>query len=598
MSIMEALNRAYERLSNEVDEHGKSKIAPFGFSQEKISFCLPLNLDGTLAGPPIDLRIMEGKKLVPRIMEVPNSYKRPGVTPRPFFLWDNSAYCLGVTADENKDAISRLSVFKACHKQYLIGDDCSHIAAFLKFIEWWSPEKFRELSFTQDILDKNIIFSIGNDFIHESLGAKQAWQEISGNWGNVEGKSDGDGVCLISGQSSKIARTHPSIRGVRPSSAGAKEPDSIVSFNAKSFNSYGHEQGANAPVSEAAAFAYTTVLNKFLAKGSKNRIQVGDASTVFWADCDDELLAKAAEEAFSFFLDDEAIDLEKEVDIEIRPILEKIRKGEKVSNFAPELSEGVKFYALGLSPNAARISIRFWYDGTFGKLADNYQKFQQEMAIEPKERGSFALWKYLCETAVLNKRDNIAPNLAGNWMQSILLGTRYPQTLFTSILTRIRADHDINARRVAILKSLLIRNYNSKEATVAFDPENRNKGYLLGRLFAIYERIQESAIKNANATIRDKFYGSASAQPRKIFGMLSSNSMNHLSKIRKENKWREIYFNNLVAEVMNIMSPNNEPFPISFAPEEQALFTLGYYHQRNEFFKSKPTETQDTHEEA
>lgn len=614
MSILQALNRAYNRLATE------NKVAPFGFSNEKISFCISLNSDGSMAGQPIDLRISEKSKMLPRMMELPQPTKRTvGIASN--FLWDKSSYTLGITEalvkakialDNEPENTVLLAAFEKIkkrlgdehqafvdyHKQLFKDTNDEGLKAFLTFQENWKPEEFENVDWPEnikkDILDANICFALESErlnhiYLHTRQKASEIWANLS-----VANAKDAE-ICLVSGQKAPLQRLHPSIKGVwGGQSAGA----SIVSFNLDAFTSYGHEQGANAPVSEAAAFAYTTVLNKFLAKGSKNRIQIGDASTVFWADCDDTKLAQTAEQAFTILMDEEPIDLDKEAEFEIRPILEKIHKGEKVSDFAPGLSEGVKFYVLGLSPNAARISIRFWYEGTFGQLADNYQKFQQEMAIEPKERAPFALWKYLCETAVLNKRDNIAPNLAGNWMQSILFGTRYPQTLFTSVLTRIRADHDINARRVAILKSLLIRNFNSKEAKVAFDHENRNKGYLLGRLFAIYERIQESAIKNANATIRDKFYGAASAQPRKIFGMLSSGSMNHLSKIRKENKGREIYFNNLVAGVLELISPENDPYPISFSPEEQALFSLGYYHQRNEFFKSKSTETQDTHEEA
>lgn len=359
------------------------------------------------------------------------------------------------------------------------------------------------------------------------------------------------------------------------------------------FSSYGHIQAENAPTGVKSAFAYTAALNRFLSRDSGHRIQIGDASTVFWADASKLAAMEAAEAMFPAFFD-EAEDRQQEEKTgakRIRERLEQIRKGIPLEEVEPDLG-GVQFYVLGLAPNAARLSVRFFYSGSFGELTRHYQKFVSDMRIEPPPpRDPFPpLWRYLRQTAVLGKSENITPNLAGEWMRSILSGTYYPQTLLSSVLTRIRADGEINALRAGILKALLVRNFKREKTPVAFDPKNDNKGYLLGRLFAVYEHIQTAALgAKVNATIKDKFYGSASAQPRKVFHLLESGSANHLSKVGKQKPGYKVVLEKQVGAIMDLMSPGNDPFPASLAAEDQALFGLGYYHQRNEFFK-KPAE--------
>ncbi len=190
---------------------------------------------------------------------------------------------------------------------------------------------------------------------------------------------------------------------------------------------------------------------------------------------------------------------------------------------------------------------------------------------------------------MLGKRENVPPNLAGEWMRSILGGTRYQLTLLSTVLMRIRADHEVDALRVGMLKALLIRNFN-REVPVALDPDNKDKGYLLGRLFALYEYIQTAALgSKVNATIRDKFYGAASAQPRKVFPLLDRGSANHLSKVGKDSPGWKVNLDRQLGEIMGLMSPGSDPFPASLNAEEQALFSLGYYHQRSDFYAKKET---------
>jgi CRISPR-associated protein Csd1 len=582
-SPLASLVRAYDRMAE------RGEVPPFGYSMEKIGFVISLNEDGTPAGI-ADLRSSDGRKRLPRPMEVPQPEKRTaGIAPN--FLWDKTSYVLGVTAGEGKRLADEHAAFVKHHNDTLSGTDDTGLRALLAFLALWTPTQFDALGWPEEMKDQNVVFALeaerlGDVFIHSRPLARRLWERLSCRSGKSEA------ACLITGERAPVQRLHPSIKGVwGAQSAGA----SIVSFNLDAFTSYGHEQGDNAPVSEGAAFAYTAALNKFLTPGSHNRIQIGDASTVYWADGGDAENAELAEDAFSGIFDepDETVEAQK-----VRAILAKIRNAQRVEDFRPDLPQGVRFHVLGLAPNAARLSIRFWYEDDFGQLAENYWNFVRDIRIEPPphRNPNPPLWQYLAETAVLGKRDNIPPNLAGEWMRAILTGTRYPLTLLANVLMRIRADGSVNALRASMLKAVLNRNSRQfkGKVPVALDISNNAKGYVLGRLFAVYEQIQSAALgRNVNATIKDKFYGSASAQPRKVFALLDKGSAVHLSKVGKHSHGHRVNLEKLISGIMEMMSPAEDPFPASLSSEQQALFALGYYHQRSEFFKSRKNENNE-----
>lgn len=571
MSILASLAKAYERIKD---------APPFGYSMEKIGFVIGLNADGSVAT--VAAR-GEAKGRIRNVLQllVPQPGKK-SVNISPNFLWGNTSYVLGITAKEDKK-LKRLAdehtAFVKYHLDALKHTEDVGLVALRHFLEHWTPEQFAEPPWSDEVKDQNVVFALENErrnnvYLHDRRAAKSLWEKLNSSEGTTKA------ICLIGGEEAPIARLHPAIKNVwGAQSSGA----SIVAFNQESFTSYEHEQGDNAPISEAAAFRYTTALNAFLAKGSRNRIQIGDASTVFWADASDAATAERAENTFVAMYEkiDENIETRK-----VGDILERIRKGQPLEQVAPELSHGVRFHVLGLAPNAARLSIRFWFDNDFGVLARNYQRFVADMRIEPPPRNAhLSLWQYLLEIAALKERKNIPPNLTSEWMHSILIGTPYPLTLLSTVLMRLRADGDANALRVGILKALLVRNFdkNEKEAPVALDPDNKNTGYLLGRLFAVYEFTQTAALgRDLKSTIKDKFYGAASCSPSSVFSLLDRGSSNHLSKIGKERPGQRVNLEKKIAGIMESMNAADNPFPTSLAATDQALFGLGYYHQRSE----------------
>lgn len=591
MTMLQSLVRAYDRFAERGD------VAPFGYSPEKIAFVIELNQDGSVRGLPTVRGEMIKGKHIPAVMQVPQARKRTvGIDPN--FLWDKSGYVLGVTNGLDKlppaDREKRLrrvaeehQAFIDFHTKAIGATDDEGLRALLAFLAAWRPEQFEPLGWPPELLGQNLAFALGvgeGAYLHERAAARDLWSRMTSP------EDTASAICLVTGEFAPSARLHASIKGVPGAqSSGA----SIISFNKDSFTSYTHEQGDNAPVSEAAAFAYTTALNHLLRRAPDgswpNRVTLGDTAMVYWAEAPDADTSIIAETSFSALLGSFEIDAQSEAG-KVGQVLQAIRAGQPIATVAPEMQDGVQFSILGLAPNAARLSVRFWLQDTFGVIAARFSRYCADIRVFPSDQDGtdIPLWKLVRETAVQGKAENVPPLVAGEWLRAILTGSRYPQTLLSSVLTRIRADGVVNARRAAILKAILVRNYASKEAPVAFDPDNSNRGYLLGRLFATYVKIQEDALGGSlNSSIKDKYYGSASAQPRKVFRLLDSGSTSHLSKIAKESPGLKARHEIGLGAIMALMSPGGDPFPTSLSAEEQALFGLGYHHQRGEFFKKK-----------
>lgn len=576
MTVLAALARAYDRLAD------AGQAPRFGYSVQKIGYVIPLRPDGTVAGQPIDWRITEKRKQVPRPIAVPQPPDRTsGIAPN--FLWDKTAYVLGVTAGEGKRLAAEHAAFVNRHLAALADSTDEGLVALRRFIEAWKPDDFGRLGWPEEMKDQNVVFALESErrrdvMLHDREAAVKLWLRQQ----SAEVREEA--VCLVTGERAPVARLHPAIKGVwGAQSSGAR----LVSFNLDAFTSYGHEQGDNAPVSEAAAFAYTTALNRFLAQGSTNRIQIGDASTVFWAEAATREAAGEAEDLFAAMMGADRVD-EAAEGKRVGDVLARIRNGQKLAALRPDLAEGVRFHVLGLAPNAARLSVRFWLDDDFGTIATRLIEHHERMRIEPAPRDANpSFWRLLIETAPQRKTDNIPPNLAGDWLRAILAGRPYPLTLLATLLMRLRADKDVNALRVAMLKALIIRNFSTTEVPVSLDPAKTDPGYLLGRLFAAYEYVQTQALGGkVNATIRDQYYGTASATPRAVFPALQRKAAHHLARLRKDRPKSYVFVDNKIGAIFELADPDRLFLP-TLSAQQQALFAVGYYHQRNDFYRGK-----------
>lgn len=582
--ILHALNSYYERMKNDAD----AEMPTFGTSIEKISFALVLGEDGSLREVE-DLREANGNKMRPRKMPVPAAVTRTsGVKAN--FLWDKAAYIFGADAEgATKRSGECFEAFKVLLQTVGKDVDDAGFLAVRKYLQRWNCEKTEEIigRFQQweDVCSANLVFRLDgtSGFIHDRLPVQSEWLKYG------QKSSDAPlGQCLISGDDdAPLARVHTPIKGVR---GGQTSGGYIVSFNASAFVSYKQDK---ASVAEASAFAYTTALNALLSAGSRQKITIGDTTYVFWA--------KQATVAESFLADlfdlpkpdeEESTEQDDQKTVsDIYGLLKSIRNGRRPVDFMPELDENVQFYVLGLAPNAARLSIRFWQESSLGDLLERVGEHYRQLNIDRQfdcEPEFPPLWRLLCQTATLGKSENISPVLAGGMARAMLTGGRYPQNLLAVVLDRIRAEQDVTYFRAALLKAYLLRNTTKEEVPVSFDPNRTDLPYLLGRLFAVLEKAQEEAIPGASATIKDRYLAAASATPGLVFHMLLKNSTNHIAKLRKdpEKSGRAVYLDRMI---QNIIAEFND-YPKTQNAEEQGLFMIGYYHQRKNFYTKKTQE--------
>lgn len=583
--ILTALNAYYQRLA------AQDKVPAPGFSSEKISFALILSADGQ----PIeiaDLRDTTGKKPRPTLMQVPIDKSRTsGIHAYP--LWDKTAYAFGVTRGEGKRLADEHAAFKERQFELFGGSESPDLQAFLRLVDQWQPERLEMLpGYSDDVLDANFVFRLDGQqqYLHENSEARQIWGAA------LENDEGTYGQCLVTGETGALAPGHPRIREVNGAqSSGA----ALISFNSDAYESYGKGGMANASISKAAVFGYATALNYLLRRDTHNhqRLQVGDATVVFWARAQDTARAEAAEGLFALLNNPPTDEQEAAW---LRTVLDDVAQGRPLASLDAELDGSTEFFVLGLAPNAARLSIRFWCVNDLEHLVRHYANHYRDLALEPSPWKGVApaMWRLLYATAPSRdgkaKAEDIPPQLAGEMTRAILTGNRYPCSLLTNIIMRLRNDGDISGVRVALCKAVLAREArlaahatsSTQEVPVSLDPHSTHPGYLLGRLFAELENAQRGALGNqVNATIRDRYYGAASATPASVFPMLLRNVQHHLSNMRKKDKGGIAH--KIESEIGAIIDGLGDRFPKSLRIEEQGRFAIGYYHQSQARFTKK-----------
>jgi len=615
--IIQSLCRCYDILDN--DE--SVSISRPGYSSANISFVLVISRDGKLSHI-VDQR-SDDKKPKPKRMEVPLQKSRSsGIAP--YFASDKSEYVFGiekVKGEKKEKMLSDRSAyvslledidgaatvvskhsnecfekFREFQHQVLDNPDDPGTRAFLRFLDNWNPENFLEnpkiMEYKDDILASvKFVFECEGNYLHKNSAVREAWENY------LSHKTDGDSQisqCLVSGKLESISKVHQKIRGVIGThSSGAP----LVTFNKPAFCSYNKEQSYNAPVSESSMFKYTTALNYLLAN-KDNRIRIADTMVVFWAETND----RSYEEFANFcFAPREDINKEKEKESAddsriqdqetlktMEDILSKIRSGRHLNKDEIAVDPDTKFYILGLSPNNARLAIRFWYVDTFGNFLEKVGQHHLDMEIirndsEPKYTSVYGL---LMETVAKSSTDRKAsPILGGLIMRSILNNTTYPIQMYSAILNRVKVERSINRGRAGFIKAYLLRvarsgSTNIKEdlITMKLNEDNSNVPYRLGRLFAVLEKVQSETNKSIGSTINSKYFSSASATPSVVFPVLLKLAQHHIAKSDWGFKSSQ--------SIEEILSGVDE-FPKYLGLEEQGMFMLGYYHQRKANYTKK-----------
>lgn len=585
--ILQALNRYYERSEDLPRE---------GWVRRGVDYVVVLDVQGECVnleavGEQKKGKTVPAEKMVTAIGKQAMKHTNSGKDAN--LLWDNASFVFGTG---NKGAI-KLASFVETLQAWLGGLSDTGVEAVRKFCLNIQnhPEAVSALIerfHAKDDFEKRdpvLIFRLVSDVesIHLRPAVRSAYESA------LAASQSGSGLCgncLVTGQINvPLAPNESVIKGVW---GGQPAGCNIVSFNARAFESYGKRErnGENAPVSLQASFAYTTALNHLLS--SKQRIQVGDASTVFWAEEEHDLETALPD----LFGEPPKDDPNRGTDA-LKVLYQAVQSGKFTKGEA-----NTRFHVLGLAPNAARIAIRFWETAPAHDLARRIARHFDDIKIAraPHDPEHLSLFRLLTALAVQGKADNIPPNLGGEVMRAILEGLPYPAPLLNLAVQRCRAEQKPTYARAAAIKASLnrlIRRANptasspEKEFQTMLDPTNADPAYRLGRLFATLEKIQEEASPGLNATIRDRYYGAASSTPVAVFTTLLRLKNHHLGKLHKG---RAVQMERLIGEIMNGLND----FPRILALPDQGCFALGYYHQRQNFFTKSDNPTTENKGES
>lgn len=598
--ILQSLTQLYERLKDAPDY----QLPTPGYSIQNITFRIVLNADGSLhdiqdARQTVTETTKSGKaktKLVAKQTRVPGESKPPGQGINPCYFWDNSAYLLGYKKpDKNptkaeKEAARALETLEATKEHYLkLASEIPTVRPIADFYNsHWSAEMATSWA---DQLKEFAATGFGVFRIIDHYKDVHDLPEVV-EWWNARSTNESEspkGICLVSGEKAPIARIHdPAIKGVNGAAAGGAK---LASFNLSAFESYTQDQSFNAPVSEHAAFAYCNTLNALLSgsQSYRHRVAIGDATTIFWTE-----KPTATESLFAVFLDgktDESIELKSSEDQathkKLQAFLNTLRRGGGTDS-GSSLSDdpNTKFFILGLSGNVTRLSVRFWHISTIGSMLARLKDHYANLALtrrkdpHPYHEPEFPAAQRLLDQSA-RERKAISPLLGGQLMQAILYGTSYPMTLYQGVLNRIRSGEEIDYLKTAIFKATLIRNFNH-HIDMSLNTERTEPAYLLGRLFAALEKTQEDALGKVNAGIRERFYSSASATPGTVFPRIMRTYQHHLSKIEGGMRTNR-------EKLIQSIHASLESYPSHLLLEDQGLFAIGYYHQRQAFFTKQET---------
>lgn len=566
-------------------------VAEYGYSVQKITFEVVVEPNGSLHAIS-DARVDSDGRQAPRLLIVPGQAKPSGSGLNPCFLWDSPQYILGFKPDDPKPerTAAAFTAFRERHLEAEEQIDDEAFSAVCRFLAEWSPEAAASRPELTDLSGFGVFRILGAEqYVHERPAVEDWWHR------SIREPAETPRVpSLTTGRVQPVARLHePKIKSVaNAQSSGA----TIVSFNQDAFTSYGKDQGQNAPVGLEDAFKYCTALN-MLTTDPARRVILGDMTLVAWAERPTPI-----EDAFLPLLDDRRAEDDAAVREAVATI-NAVRRGRQVSDAEPD----VAFRILGLSPNAARLSVRLWIDESDRELAERVGQHLDDMALEPRavDESGMSIRRLVLETAPARNgwpdADHVSPLVAGEVLRAILTGRPYPRALLSSIVARCRVEglassdesssrhrkdwRSAQYRRCAIIRACLNRQARAAgqtpEAPVSLNEDHPDTAYQLGRLFAALERAQEVAAgREINATIRDRYFGAAGATPASIFPRLIRVHQHHLGQLEQRSR---IYISKMIQGICDRITA----FPKRLNLEGQGMFALGYYHQRQSFFIKK-----------
>ena len=571
--ILHALTQYYQRKAE-----SDGGVAPEGFENKEIPFIIVIDKQGKFIQLE-DTRELKNKKKVVRTFLVPKGLGRSGLKSYEVsnLLWDHYGYVLAYAGEKGQEQADRQHASftsKVNELKQALPDDAgvAAVAAFLasaaekskamQAANWVECAKVKGCNLSFRLVDEAV------DLVCQSKAVRAYVSQAN------QAQSDNvpKGICLVTGKPAPIARLHNAVKGVNA------KPAPFTSVNLSAFESYGKEQGFIFPVGEQAMFEYTTALNTLLA--GKNHFRIGDVTAVCWSAKPTPL-----EESLASLISGGGKDNPDEHIDAVKTLYKSLYNGQYQK---PDGKE--KFYLLGLSPNSARIVVRFWHETTVAALSESIAAWYDDLKIVRNTNGKYPdpefmpLMQLLRNLVFEGKDDNLPSDLITQVTDAALNNRVLPVSLLQAALRRNKAEQKITYGRASLLKAYINRAIragrlkNMKELTMSLDRNRQDIGYVLGRLFAVLERTQSEANPGLNATIANRYFGSASSTPIAVFGTLMRLLPHHLNKLEFEGRAVQLQW-----EIRQILD-HCQKFPNHLNLEQQGLFAIGYYHETQFLF--------------
>ena len=569
--ILHALTQYYQRKAE-----SDGGVAPEGFENKEIPFIIVIDKQGKFIQLE-DTRELKNKKKVARTFLVPKGLGRSGSKSYEVsnLLWDHYGYVLAYAGEKGQEQADKQHASFTANVNELkqaLPDDAgvAAVAAFLASAEekskvmqaanWAECAKVKGCNLSFRLVDEAV------DLVCQS----KAVQAYVSQANQAQSDNIPKGICLVTGKLAPIARLHNPVKGVNA------KPAPFTSVNLSAFESYGKEQGFIFPVGEQVMFEYTTALNTLLA--GENRFRIGDVTAICWSAKPTPL-----EEYLASLISGGGKDNPDAHIDAVKSLYKSLYNGKYT-----ELDGKEKFYLLGLSPNSARIVVRFWHETTVAALSESIAAWYDDLQIVRGENSPYPeympLPRLLGNLVLDGKMENLPSDLIAQITDAALNNRVLPVSLLQAALRRNKAEQKITYGRASLLKAYINRAIragrlkNMKELTMSLDRNRQDIGYVLGRLFAVLEKTQAEANPGLNATIADRYFGSASSTPIAVFGTLMRLLPHHLNKLEFEGRAVQLQW-----EIRQILE-HCQRFPNHLNLEQQGLFAIGYYHETQFLF--------------
>lgn len=540
-------------------EYADNRMAqpPRLYASTPIAAVIELAADGSLRSNrptvTIDPSTARGKRGIDRF--APDLVRSSGI--RPLLLADTGEYTLGVARDPAKQARAT-----AAHEAYkTLVEDCASatnepsVLAVKAFFDAGGPG----------------LLELGNDWdyglkltfrVHLPEGAvfPTDRQTVQRFWAQANSAADDAEVlpCVVCGEfRPALESLQGKTKGIR---GGQSSGTSIISANADAFESYGLERSHIAPTCGECGEKFTVALNELLGN-ERNRLYLGDTTFAYWTrspDTDPDL-----EILFSPKAGD------------VTALLTSVRSGRRAISL-----ESKAFWAVSLSGSGGRAVVRDWIDSTVDEVeAAVAHWFGLQEIVDGYGQPAEPLGLFSLAGSLVRKLDDLPKPAPRALLRSALTRTPLPLDFAFQAVRRNRAEQDITRPRAALLKLVLLSQSTTpiqEGYMVRLQVDHEAPAYHLGRLLAVLEEVQRAALPGINATIIDRFFGTASSAPAGVFGRLVRGAQPHLSRLERDRPGAYVALQRRMEEIMAKI----DGFPRTLTLQEQATFSLGYYHQR------------------